>query len=442
METNKNIINDQNKDKLDDMENEVVESINKENCQANCSFKEDEENSKELSKLAMGKYYLQNLQYQAKTKKEKFKHLFKNYWKKILVVFFAALLFNFAINTFINRAETIPSGLTGLPIIIVLIFPQVKPYFALIYLAANIPLFLTFGLKAKKSFIFLTLAFMIFQIPTNFFFTWEPVNNALFTWFNLAPNWTQSVVVKELAPGLISNESFKVGQVIDNPVSWPILVNGIVGSLLIAMSISLTWKSGGSTGGTDIVAYYFATKSKKNVAGVLTIISIAISLFFMIIFIFAKPHSLVPIDYEIIGRSNQFPYYHEIKVLKIDWNGKPLHRDIFGMRELSTLLYIVINNTILALVYPKYKKVKLSISCNNPDAILKYFKQINFWHSYTLRKVKSGYTGNTIVIIESVMLLLETKNLVSDIKIIEPNAWISITPVKWAIGKFNTKYVE
>ncbi|TNK92804.1 YitT family protein, partial [Mycoplasmopsis pullorum] len=32
----------------------------------------------------------------------------------------------------------------------------------------------------------------------------------------------------------------------------------------------------------------------------------------------------------------------------------------FGMRELSTFFYILVNNLVLGIIYPKYKKVKLS----------------------------------------------------------------------------------
>ncbi|MGN3867784.1 DUF2179 domain-containing protein [Mycoplasmopsis bovis] len=44
--------------------------------------------------------------------------------------------------------------------------------------------------------------------------------------------------------------------------------------------------------------------------------------------------------------------------------------------------------------------------------------------------------------IETTLLTLETKNLISDIKVIDPKAWISIKPVEQVKGAFNTQYVE
>ncbi|MGP1451786.1 MAG: YitT family protein [Metamycoplasmataceae bacterium] len=430
--------NQEKKEKKDEekITNSSILKVNKEN-----KIQNKEENDLPLEKLEMGKYYLKNLKHEHKNVKEKIKFIIQNYWKRVLIVFLSALLFNFGINTFINRSETIPSGLTGFPTLLVLIFPKIKPYFALIYLGANIPLFLTFGLKEKKSFIILTLLFMLFQIPTNFFFTWTPINDFLYRTFNLTPNWSRELqVIEEEYISNITTEWYRKSvnpYVIENPTSWPILVYGVLGAICIAVAISLTWKSGGSTGGTDIVIYYFATKSKKNVASIFSLISLMFSLTFLIIFRFTKPHSISFRSIQYLNETNTFPYMPQIRGIN-----KLNKTTTFGMRELSTLLYILINNIVLTLIYPKYAKVQFEVSCSNPDVILRYFKKINFWHAYSIKKVKSGYTGNDIYIIESVMLLLETKNLILDIKKIEPKAWISIKPVKQAIGKFNTSYVE
>ncbi|WP_406615311.1 DUF2179 domain-containing protein [Mycoplasmopsis hyopharyngis] len=421
-----------NKEQTEIKTDEILE-INETNCQNFLENISSEENDEDLKKLAMGKYFLRNIKYEPKTKKEKFKFIVETYWKRVLIVFISALIFNFGINTFISRSETIPSCLTGLPTLLVLIFPKIKPYFALIYLAANVPLFLTFGLKEKKSFVFLTLLFMIFQIPTNFIFTIPVVNEFLYNTFNLTAGWTKELKVVQVDPPITQS------YIIENPNTWPILLYGILGAISIAVSIALTWKSGGSTGGTDIVIYYFATKSKKNVAFVFSIVSLTFSLSFLVIFRFAKPHTISYRDFEYLNIPSEFPYIPEIAVKKRD---EVQHITSFGMRELSTLLYILINNIVLSIIYPKYAKVQLEISCSNYENILKYFKRINFWHSYTIRTVKSGYTGNKIYIIDSVMLLLETKNIVLDIKKIEPTAWISIKPVRQAIGKFNTRFVE
>ncbi|ADE19653.1 YitT family protein [Mycoplasma crocodyli] len=341
----------------------------------------------ELIKYSMGKHLLNN-----KTTKLTFRRFFTKYWRRILIVIFASFIFNFGVQLFMDRAQTIPSGLTGIPTLLQYAIPAIKPYFALVYFAVNIPLFLTYGLKIKRSFTWLTIVFMISQILINMVFTNDVVHSNLIRWFELVPGWVNE-------PG--------------SSITWPILIYGSIGSFIIAVSIALTWKAGGSTGGTDIIVYYYSTKSKKNVATMMSLVSFSTATIFLIIFSFVKPN--------------------------VDLEGK---RIIFGMRELSTYAYILITNIVLNFLYPKYKKVVLSISCSDPSKVLAYLKLIKYWHGYEVSALTSGYTGKTIYRIESVMLLLETKNMINDLKLVDKSIFVSIQPVKNVIGSFNTNFLE
>ncbi|EFF41540.1 YitT family protein [Mycoplasmopsis alligatoris] len=340
----------------------------------------------ELIKYSMGKHLLNNRETKLTPKR-----FITKYWIRILMVIFAAFIFNFGIQLFLDRADTIPSGLTGVPTLLQLSFPVLKPYFALIYLGINVPLFLTFGLKIKRSFIWLTLIFMITQIGVNIIFTVPIVHDTLFKLFNFVPNWS----------------------IDKHEITWPILLYGSLGSFFIAVSIALTWKAGGSTGGTDIIVYYYSTKTKKNIAILMSLVSFSTATIFLIIFSFIKPNT--------------------------DGNGNKI---IFGMRELSTFAYILVTNVVLNILYPKYKKVVLSISCSDPAKVLAYLKLIKYWHGYEVSALTSGYTGKPIYKVETVMLLLETKNIINDLKQVDRALFISIMPVKNIIGSFNTNFVE
>ncbi|TNK92001.1 YitT family protein, partial [Mycoplasmopsis pullorum] len=67
---------------------------------------------------------------------------------------------------------------------------------------------------------------------------------------------------------------------------------------------------------------------------------------------------------------------------------------------------------------------------------------INYWHGYQVTTLKSGYTGKDVYKVETVMLLLETKNIIEDLKKVDSTLFISITPVERVIGNFNTQYVD
>ena len=156
-------------------------------------------------------------------------------------------------------------------------------WFALIYFAFNIPLLLGFGFKTKKSFIFFVSLFLVFQAITYAIFSIPSVENWIYHTFNVAPGWNKYLYLQDPMTHALTK--------IENPVTWPILVNAAIGSTLIGIAIALTWKCGGSTGGTDIIVYYLATKVKKNLAFIMTIVSFVSAIVFLIIFGFAAPHS-------------------------------------------------------------------------------------------------------------------------------------------------------
>ncbi|MGV2393164.1 UNVERIFIED_CONTAM: DUF2179 domain-containing protein [Campylobacter lari] len=55
---------------------------------------------------------------------------------------------------------------------------------------------------------------------------------------------------------------------------------------------------------------------------------------------------------------------------------------------------------------------------------------------------QSGYSGTDTFVINTTMLLFETRSIISDINIIDPTAWISVKTVERVSGKFTTHFVE
>lgn len=353
--------------------------------------------------------------------KEVRKRIAKLYARRLAFIFLSALIFNFGVQVFLNRGETIPSGLSGAPLLINLIAPSTKPYFALIYLAFNLPLLLGFGFKIKKSFTLMTLAFMLFQILTNLILTSVPIgeNKIVLDWLhehiNFAPGWTKEITVGSTA--------------LENPNSWPIFAYGAIGSGCAGTAIAIAWKNGGSTGGTDIVAYYFSTKRQKSVGNILSLISIIMTITFLIIFGFAQPHH----NYAKISTNGA-----GVQIIEDSGN-----RVFFGMREFTTFFYILVVNFLINFIYPKYKKVAVEISCGpSPDLVLAYFKKINYWHGYTVVEGISGYSGLKTYRVVTTMLLLETRSIIRDLKTLDTKLWISVKPVIGILGSFSTKYVD
>lgn len=381
----------------------------------------------ELLKYKMGKY-LHNCQ----KGKLSFKEIVQRYWLRVLTLFIAALIFNAGIQIFLKPAETIPSGVTGIPTLIQYIVPTTEAYFALIYLACNIPLFVIFARKIKLSFLALTFTFMLFQILTNLIFT-HPV---VAEWFK-----DKIVLTEKYLPY----------------TNWSNLINTVIGASFIGLGIALAWKAGGSTGGTDIIGYYFSTKAKKSIGQVLSILGFITAMIFLIIFAFIKPNYLKeePLSIKQVMNLSEIDYaqLHDYKGVNQTLAEVTKRHEIitknyyeskiyFGMREITTFLYIIVVNLVVNLLYPKYKKVEMTIVSSNPEMVIAYFKLINFWHSYRIEKYISGYTNQEGSKITTVLLALETNNIIDDLKKIDPKVWISVTKVLQISGSFTTDYVE
>ncbi|WP_369024235.1 YitT family protein [Mycoplasmopsis synoviae] len=327
-----------------------------------------------------------------------FKKFCKNYWKKLFLIFLGALIFNLGIQVFLSRSETIPSGLTGVASLLQFSVPETKPYFAIIYFATNIPLFLIFWRKIqKKNFLYLTLIFMVFQILINFGLTLPQVEKFIHTVINFVSfDWT-------------STKAYEMN------LTFLILLNCTIGAIFVAIGISLIWKAGGSTGGTDIIVYYYTTKYKKSIGNISVLVNIISGIIFVTIFNFLRPNVT----------QGEYPY--------------PI---VFGLREFSTFLYIFIVGQTINILYPKYKKVTLLIIPSDIHKVIAYFRLINYWHSYRIIKFRSGFTGNISYKIETTVLLLESKELIQDLKIVDPKVWITATTIHSQSGNFLTSYVE
>lgn len=336
--------------------------------------------------------------------------------KNIFMMFVAALVFNFGIVVFLNRADTVPTGLMGFATLINLFTYNngvglLTPYLALIFWVLNIPLLLIFFKKVKRTFIVYTLLFMVFQTLINLVVLIPGVNWFLEQFVTIQRNWSI-----EEGWGMFDGKNLGGSA---SPIlelrfanNWPIFIYGLMGGLFVSFGIALSWKFGGSTGGTDIIVYYFTTKSKREVGRVMSLVSAILTVLFLI--------SQFSIKRFYLGENIPF----------------------ISAQSISTLIYVLTIDIVVQRVYPKYKKVQLTIFTDSPEDVVAYFDHINYWHAYLITEGISGYTKKHKYVITTVVLLLEAKPLVRDLKKIAPYLWFSISPVRSTEGTFNTFKVD
>ncbi|MCK5945907.1 MAG: YitT family protein [Mycoplasmataceae bacterium] len=306
-----------------------------------------------------------------------------------IMIFVAAILYTIGIQMFVQVAGTFSVGLGAFAQLFTMLIKGLENYFSIIYLIINIPILAFFWKNLKKQFRIKTTVFLLVQASLG----------ALF----LIPEVKETIIgaIKFTSPNTTDPE------VIRNEV-WPIFVLALLGGLFVGTSTAIAWKRGGSTAGSDIIVYYFSTKKKQPVGTMMLIISLGIMVFsFIVGLIFSQEHR-----------------NHWLMVLA------------------STSAYIFVTSTIVNRIYPKYSKVKMEIHSSKSKEIIKYLDSDKYNHSFQWSKRVSGYTKKPKDVISTVMLLLEVKDIIKDLKQIDPNVWIMETKIKRVVGQFNTSKVD
>ncbi len=375
--------------------------------------------------------------------------------KKVLLSVLASFFFAFGSTSLLTKAATIQTGLSSISMTISLILPITKPYLNFIYLLLNVPLITIFWKKVKKQYIYSTLIFLltnaifgffigfdfgtlingkevsldslitqnilIFCPPTDYYESLYAQEHGLKN--IMAVNLRDYTVWLEQKMGTANNDSIvetiKNGKTLGVQKGWPIFVYTLSAVGLLGAAGAISWKCGGSTGGSDIIAYYYSTKKRKSI-GSLTMILGSI---------------IVSVSLIIIWSLSQFGSYD----IKRNING---FESLLGLQTLSTSMYIVLYGKIVNAIYPKYEKQIIKIDTVNLELITNFLKQIHYNHPYKIHTLTSGKTGQTIYSIETVVLLLEAEDLIKKIKTIDPTAWVSKVDVKKIYGRFDYSSVE
>lgn len=318
----------------------------------------------------------------------------KRVYKAYFIIFISAIIYTIGIQGFIQVAKVFSAGLGAFAQLPTLMAPEtLGQYFSLFYLAFNLPLIVIFWKKNKAKFMYRTMFFLIVQTAIGALFFIPEIGG---------DKYGEGGIFSDLMGLGWSNH-------INNAVTakWPIVILAILGALFVASSMGLSWKYGGSTGGTDIIAYYYSTKKQKAIGTTMMIIS------FMIIgFSFAIT----------IGVNEEM-------------------RKHWLMSLTGSMAYIMISGMIMDKIYPKFKKVEARIVSPKWKEIIDELEKADYNHSwrtseYTSRK---GVEGREII---TVAFWLETKDLVKLVHKVDPEAWISLNEVRAVVGRLNAPKLE
>lgn len=333
----------------------------------------------------------------------------KTSWKSILTIILCALFYSFGVINFLSNASLIPSGLSAISVTIVYVQKMLVPYLNLIYLALNIPLLIFFWNKLKKKFMILTIIFLISNAGFGYVFGLNVIKDFF-------RNHVFVFMENAFEPALPYPYYYVNNLVYEG---WPIFIYLILALVFCGPTSAVVWKFGASTGGTDVIAHYFSTKKKKEVGMFLMIVGYSIASCALLVIFLLKNFGPSSIQNQINGFKN-----------------------LIGVQTVASFVYIFSYGKIINMFYPKYKKVQLRIDTKEHDKVIEWLEKSEYWHPYKITESTSGYTKQKKYSIETIVLLLESDDISRRIKIVDPNAWISISPVSKIYGKFNYSFIE
>ncbi|AZZ65803.1 YitT family protein [Metamycoplasma phocicerebrale] len=401
-----------------------------------------------------------------------FFNVWKKFPKKMAFVFISAILYNIAIATFLAKAATVATGVSAIVQALTFTVSSTAPYFAYIYFALNLPLIIFYWKKNSRLFMILTTYWLLWQVlfqsilligPVGHTFNkisifyvnwvspsrelayqnsfkslipWEAYGSYgtsygnLFEWIKSNPArnvdgfYTLSnQAANELGYRFINESQFlqlkAFMEIFDKGFSnptWPIIVYALIGATMAGIAGGIAWKNSASTAGGDFIVYYISRVKQKGVGHISTIVALFFGGFSIILIAIV----------ELIGLSYNRPFNAAGLLLRI----------------LCSIAYVFVYTSFIELIFPKYRKVQISIYTKNPEKIIQHFKNIKYWHGYNIAKLIGGYTNTETIKIETFALYLEQSLIKNEVLLVDPSAWMTVTRVHNIIGKFNTSKVE
>ena len=198
-----------------------------------------------------------------------------------------------------------------------------------------------------------------------------------------------SIVLQVVLIGLLEN--------VEPIFANDLFAGSIIGGLIVGIGAAITLKAGASLGGLDIVSQFFALRYNISVGYVSIVANGAI---LVIAFLLFDPNI-----------------------------------------ALYTLLMFVVINMVVDRVHTAYKRVRLEIVTGSGDEVKQELIS-HYIRGITLMDGVGAYTGSKRTVLLMVTQSHEVYDVQKTILTIDPDAFISMSPVRLLAGKFNKVVIK
>ncbi|MFK5883423.1 MAG: YitT family protein [Candidatus Izemoplasma sp.] len=197
-----------------------------------------------------------------------------------------------------------------------------------------------------------------------------------------------SIIIQSLFLGLIPVEI-----VIENDF----ITNAIIGGILLGIGAGLTLRVGGSMGGTDIIFQYIALNTNLTVGNLGLLLN------------------------GVIVSLSGFLFNWPIAIY--------------------TIIRVMMTNLVIDKVHTSYNYIKLEVITEHGKDVSEILVR-KTRHGITVSSGKGAYSNNDKAILHTIISSYELNRIVSLIRHIDPNAFISVSTVKKVVGNFTKIIID
>ncbi|MGL5246480.1 MAG: YitT family protein [Mycoplasmoidaceae bacterium] len=275
-----------------------------------------------------------------------------------------------------------------------------------LYLLANIPLIIFSYFKLGKRFTYLSTIVIVLGNVIPILLGLIPGINDIYLFGRIESNESLQADGVQLLT-FFGDDLNKFG-----PLMIYALVNGLITGGYIALILAVS----GSTGGLDFISFFYSKKKGKPIGTILAyfnLISVLVSIL---------------IGSYIASGITGFNWVGSTPNENLDFAPTPFsYQTLFSQNLVASISMSIISSLTLYFLFPKDKKVKITIYSNKINEIRDYFYSEKFNHALTINKNIGGYSLEEKQSIEIVCLYMEIPILLDWVKKVDDQAFTTIS---------------
>lgn len=368
---------------------------------------------------------IQNVKYAAKTIRLGFLYKIDKLWMKILLTAMFAIFSSLATWLFVQYTGVYTAGLSGviqgLSKITKLEIEQMGPRFFelsnliynlmfwVLYFVINLPLLVFAYFKVGKQFAILTSVYIAVGQIIGFGLGFINGGQGIFIFTKMNPEVLNSMSLpNEYIPG-IQFLPWNTGQ----GIVFGLFIYSMANAIISGICYSSIYILGASTGGNDIIGFYYSKVKNKSIANLLTIFNV-ISL-------------LVGVT---IGSffcwliKAQTPEYSA----KINFDLTTILGTLFSPNLIASILGSIVSGILFNYYFPRNKVIKVQIYSEKANEIALTLISSNWNYSLLLSNSKDDLLNsqNSKLSLETICLYINIPTLISTIRSIDSEGLITI----------------